>query len=70
MEESTTIKCTNFCGFSVTGESRYCQDVFDDHEHQEPVRWYEAVFSMYGVIIILILSAAVVAIVTKDPNIF
>lgn len=72
-ENDVAIKCSNYCGFSVTGSQEFCQGMYDDHEHQdvpgtrESDHWYEYVFSFYGFIIALIVCGAIVAIVNKTP---
>lgn len=73
MSDTTVVKCTNFCGFSVTGTPEYCRELFDSHQHQEhpdsvtETRWHESVFSFWGVITALVIGAIIVSVVTKTP---
>lgn len=66
MAENVTIKCTNYCGFEVTGEHEFAASLFENHVHQkeshrEGSHWYEHVFSFWGVIIILMVGSIAVA---------
>lgn len=77
-EDSTTIKCTDHCGFSVTGAPDYCSKAYESHRHQSELDeyeegggpWYSYVFTPWGVIIAMIVCGMIVAIVTKDSSIF
>lgn len=75
MEENTTIKCTNHCGFSVTGSPDYCQKMYDAHEHEEADyfswsygdgrthHWYQHLFSFWGVVVLMVLAGIVTTLV-------
>lgn len=60
------IKCG--CGFEVSGDSSEdTLPVFEQHNcptEYEGSHWYESVFSFWGILVILILAAALVKIVT------
>ena len=68
-----TIKCSNYCGFSVTGTQDFCGSMYDDHDHQaepgtrEPDHWYEYAFSIWGFLIIAAIAAALVSLITGTP---
>lgn len=67
MAENITIKCTNHCGFEVTGAEEFCTSLYEHHDHEdnpaitEGAHWYEHVFSFWGVIVILIAGSIAVA---------
>jgi hypothetical protein len=71
--DATNIKCTNYCGFSVTGTPDYCREMYAEHEHESeeesweetPTMWQGYVFSPYGVIIFVMVSFVLVSIINK-----
>lgn len=73
MSGLVTVKCSNYCGFSVTGTQEFCENMYGDHEHQdepgtrESEHWYEHVFSFWGLLIAAVIVAGVVSLVTGTP---
>lgn len=76
MEDSSgivTVKCSNYCGFSVTGSEQFCQEMYDGHDHQEELgeyedaKWYQIVFSGWGFFITSMIILGVVSLVNHTP---
>lgn len=69
--EEKTIKCTNYCGFSVTGTEEFCENMYNLHSHQsegkDDVRWHESlfdnIFSFPGMMMVIVVSGAIVSVV-------
>ncbi len=66
--QTVTMKCTDHCGFSVTGGETFCKVAYDDHDHQADTEpWYSHLFSGWTVLAILIVVVGIVSIVNGTP---
>jgi hypothetical protein len=71
MAEQTTIKCTDDCGFSVTGTEEFCLERYKNHHHAigeyETDSWVDWFLDNWlRVVLVLIVIALVVIPLFKD----